>query len=177
MSEQGIRLNLGCGKKESPGWTRLDISPEVGADIVCDIREGIALPDDSVIEVQAHHILEHFHDVESVFLELYRVCRDGALLDVRVPHYLSHHAYDTLDHVHFFTPGTFVNLDRSRHPVTAFTKFFRFACESWEYGWDEDYIAKHRDFLSMPDEHKERVAQHVPNVAKEIHAVLRCLKP
>ena len=177
MDVKGLRLNLGCGKQASPGWTRLDISddPAVAADIVCDIRDGIPLPDDSVVEMRCWHILEHVLDVEPMFAEIWRVCRPGATVDVRVPHYMHHAAYDTLDHVRYFSPGVFVNLDRSRHEVTAFRTFFRFRCERLGNEWSEEWKARPDADLSPGA--AEYHSLWTPNAIHEIHAVLRAVKP
>src|SRR5256885_14125195 len=44
------------------------------------------LGDDSVIEATLSHVLEHLGTgFRGVFQELYRVCRDGAVVHVRVP--------------------------------------------------------------------------------------------
>jgi predicted SAM-dependent methyltransferase len=80
-----VRLNLGCGKDIKDGWVNVDI-----------YGEGVFRHDlnqrpwpwanDSVDEIAMHHVLEHLPDTIGVMKELYRVCRDGAIVHIAVPH-------------------------------------------------------------------------------------------
>ncbi|MBX2796555.1 MAG: tetratricopeptide repeat protein [Myxococcales bacterium] len=87
----GIRLNLGCGSRQIPGFVNVDREAACQPDLQWDL-ESVPWPfeDDSVSEVRMSHVLEHLGQDTRVFLaifqELYRVCRAGAVVDVRVPH-------------------------------------------------------------------------------------------
>ncbi len=83
-----MKLNLGSGNKRYNGYVNIDRDVNSGPDYCIDL-EAMPLPleDNSVTEVLAHHILEHmgegfFHLIK----ELYRVCINGTIIDVRVPH-------------------------------------------------------------------------------------------
>lgn len=84
-----IKINLGSGLKRFDGFINVDHDARVKPDFVVDLeREPLPFLNDSVVEVKAHHILEHmgegyFHLIK----EIYRVCQDGALIDVVVPHH------------------------------------------------------------------------------------------
>lgn len=104
----GIRLDLGCGLKKKPGFTGLDRLALPGVDLVCDLdREPIPLADDSVAEVHTMHFLEHTNDLLAVMQEVWRVCRDGARVDISVPYFNSIGAYRDPTHRRFFTWETF----------------------------------------------------------------------
>jgi len=83
-----MKINLGSGTKRYPGYLNIDNDVKSQPDFVIDIEhDPFPFEDDSVSGVIAHHILEHlgdgfFHCVK----ELYRVCRHGTIIDVRVPH-------------------------------------------------------------------------------------------
>jgi len=89
-----MKVNLGGGRKNlGEGWTLVDFNPSVNPDYCIDLNNAnIKLPfeDNSVEEVAAHHILEHL-DVGFIplMIEIYRVCKPGAIVDVIVPHH--HH--------------------------------------------------------------------------------------
>lgn len=86
-----MRLNLGCGRNKLPGWVNVDHSPACEPDLLLDLE---ALPwpwpDGSVDEIALHHVLEHLGATTAkyfgVIKELWRVCRDGALVRITVPH-------------------------------------------------------------------------------------------
>lgn len=84
-----MKINIGGGYKKKEGWINLDIDPNTNPDYVVDLEtDRLPFEDNSVDEVIAHHVLEHigagyFHCLQ----ELYRVCKDGAMIDIRVPHH------------------------------------------------------------------------------------------
>jgi SAM-dependent methyltransferase len=101
-------LNIGCGRVRRDGAVNLDISPEVGADVVHDLN-CVPWPfDDGQFEqVFAFDVLEHVHEVPRVLEEIHRVSRPGALLHVTVPHFSSANAFTDLTHRHYFSWRSF----------------------------------------------------------------------
>jgi SAM-dependent methyltransferase len=86
--QNGLRVNLGCGVRRIEGWINVDHEPQTGPDMLFDIGQGSwPLEDNSVIEANASHVLEHLptESFRRFFQELYRVSRDGAVLHIRVP--------------------------------------------------------------------------------------------
>ena len=86
-----MRLNLGCGHNKIAGWVNVDHSAGCEPDMVLDLESfPWPWPDDSVDEVALHHVLEHLGATTAkyfgVIRELWRVCRDGALVRITVPH-------------------------------------------------------------------------------------------
>ena len=85
----GLRLNLGCGAKKLPGFVNVDKFGE--PDLKFDL-EVFPWPwdDNSVAEILLNHTLEHLGQTPSVFLgimtQMYRVCRNEALIMIAVPH-------------------------------------------------------------------------------------------
>lgn len=84
-----LKLNLGCGARLLAGYCNVD---KFGTpDLVWDL-EVFPWPwaDNSVSEVLLFHTLEHLGALPDIFIgimkELYRVCVDGALVHVKVPH-------------------------------------------------------------------------------------------
>ena len=81
------KLNLGGGKSTRPGYTTLDIYPHPTVDIVCDLREGIPFPDESVDEVFSHHFIDYldFTEVQGLMAECHRVLKNGGRVSHTIP--------------------------------------------------------------------------------------------
>lgn len=81
-----ILLEIGSGnKKGKNGWTTVDL--HYGADIVHDLKKGIPLPEASVDEIYASHVLEHisFKDLIALLEDIYRVLKHNGKFSVCVP--------------------------------------------------------------------------------------------
>ncbi len=89
MSSEVIKLNLGSGSNPLDGYVNVD---KFGAPDVCHDLEVFPWPwgDGSVSEVVMQHVLEHLGSSTDIFFgvirELYRVCVDGAKIEIKVPH-------------------------------------------------------------------------------------------
>ncbi len=84
-----MKLNLGSGNTRYDGYLNIDRDINVNPDYCIDIEDCIRLPfkDNSVTDIFAHHILEHMGDsFFHLIRELYRLCINGAIIDIRVPH-------------------------------------------------------------------------------------------
>ena len=100
-----MKLNIGGGYKRYPGYLNVDIDPLTNPDIQVDLETGkIPVPDSSVSDVKLYHILEHIGEGFFDFMkELYRICEDGAIVDIQVPHHRSETQYGDPSHVRFIT--------------------------------------------------------------------------
>lgn len=81
-----MKLNLGCFNSRIDGFTNVDIRKLEGVDIVCDVKK-LDFPDNSIEEIYASHVLEHFHYIETldVLKEWYRVLVPGGKIYIGVP--------------------------------------------------------------------------------------------
>jgi SAM-dependent methyltransferase len=81
------RLNWGCGNWKMPGWINSDIKDEPGVDLVCDIRDGLPLPDDDIDYAVSIHALPEipYRDLVGAIAELRRVIKPGGVLRLGLP--------------------------------------------------------------------------------------------
>lgn len=83
-----MKINIGSGHNKIPDFVSIDYDQNNDPDHCLNIEtDDLPFDDDTVETVVAHHILEHlgegyFHALQ----ELYRVCKHGAIIDIRVPH-------------------------------------------------------------------------------------------
>jgi len=131
------RLNVGCGLDIREGWVNLD-SVDYGGNQLCDLNQyPWPFPDNHFDEVYASHILEHMGNFNAVVTELWRVCRPGAIITVKVPFFLSTKFYSEPDHRIPFGIRSFDNYE----DITGRTlKFY----EQWKLGHRTNYGSKAR---------------------------------
>lgn len=102
------RLNLGCGRKHLSDAINVDRVAAVEPDIVHDLDvRPWPFEDDRFVEVSAIDVIEHCADVVATMSEIHRVCRDGAMVHIAVPHFSCANAFTDPTHSHFFGWSTF----------------------------------------------------------------------
>lgn len=95
------KLNIGCGEKVKSGseWINLDFVKFPGVDKVHDLNKfPYPFKNDEFEEVYCSHILEHVPDLTKVIAELYRICKDRAIIRIRAPHFSSFSYYTDPTH-------------------------------------------------------------------------------
>jgi predicted SAM-dependent methyltransferase len=81
-----MRLNIGCGGRRIAGYTGVDAVQRPAADIIAR-ADKIPLPSDSVDEIMAIHLFEHFYrwECETVISEWKRLLKVGGTLVLELP--------------------------------------------------------------------------------------------
>lgn len=102
-----IKLNLGGGREKLEGFINIDISTQFTPDILHDLEKGIPFGDSSVDMIRAHHFLEHIPDTIAIMNEIWRVCKDGAMVEITVPHQDSLMAFADPTHKRIFNEESF----------------------------------------------------------------------
>lgn len=101
-------LHLGCGNKKSPGAVGIDINPKSQADIIHDLNtRPWPLESDAFDRVICEHVLEHLDDIVRTMAEIYRVCKNDAVVEIITPHFSSVNSWDDPTHKHHFTLASF----------------------------------------------------------------------
>jgi hypothetical protein len=98
-----IALHLGSGTDNHKDMYNLDLIECDGVDITANLNEPLELlPDNSVSYVYSNQTLEHIEELFDLFGELHRVCADGSILEMQVPHFANPYYYSDPTHVRFF---------------------------------------------------------------------------
>ena len=89
-----IKLNLGCGDKLLPGYVNVDVVNERAGkqpDVICDIRTLDQFQDNSIDEILAVHVVEHFWrwEVVDILKEWVRVLKPGSEMILECPNLIS----------------------------------------------------------------------------------------
>lgn len=102
-----VKIDLGCGCDKKPDYVGLDIVLFSEVDVVCNLEQGIPLRSNVATSVYSNHVLEHIQNTVLIMQEIFRVCRSGAKVTLRVPYYTSIGAFKDPTHKSFFTEETF----------------------------------------------------------------------
>lgn len=107
----GRVLDVGCGARKHPGAIGLDISADTDADVVHDLdRFPYPFDDNTFDQVLMQDVIEHVERPYAVVAELARICRPGARVQLRTPHFSSVLAYSDPTHRHFFSRHAILGL-------------------------------------------------------------------
>jgi SAM-dependent methyltransferase len=164
-----MKLDLGGGRYPREGHVNVDVCP--GADVHCDLDAGpLPFPDESVEAVFSSHCLEHVADPRVLLWEIARVCKVGASVEIRVPHFLNPMALSP-GHRHVLSVRQF------RHWTDALDRFAR---EHWggrgqrRLRWLRDEYVPSMEFDEIqalyPDRDRELILRWAPGAAHELIA-------
>jgi len=96
----GLRLNLGCGGKRIEGFVGVDRHPAPAVDVVADVGAALPFADGAADEIMLDNVIEHVADIPRLMHEMHRVCRDGARIVIRTPHFTSLSSWRDPTHLH-----------------------------------------------------------------------------
>jgi hypothetical protein len=86
----------------------VDVVPVTGADLIHDLNvRPWPLPDGHFREVLAYDVIEHLDDIVRTMEEIHRVCEDGAVVKITVPHFSCANAFTDITHRHYFSVSSF----------------------------------------------------------------------
>jgi SAM-dependent methyltransferase len=88
-----MKYDLGCGAKKLDGFIGVDKEELPGVDIVADLNNKLPIKSDSADEINAMYIVEHVRDLDFTMNEIWRICKNGAIVTVGVPHFSGNIAY------------------------------------------------------------------------------------
>jgi glycosyltransferase involved in cell wall biosynthesis len=101
-----LKVDIGGGINPYPGYVTVD--SREGSDYVCDLNNGIPLPDNSVGVLNASHIIEHLKDPIKTMSEIHRVLAHGGWAFIEVPSTDGRGAFQDPTHVSFWNENSFL---------------------------------------------------------------------
>jgi predicted SAM-dependent methyltransferase len=180
-----MKINIGAGDVKYEDYVTIDHDELSNPDYVIDLeKENLPFQDSTVEAVVAHHILEHLGEgYFNCMQELYRVCKHGAIIDIKVPH--PNH-------------DTFLSDPTHRRPITVmglrlFSKKFNALCKEQGYPssrlgeyykvdfeiLNSTYIPEEgakQTISSLDEEQLNLYAEQHNNIISEIHIKLVVIK-
>lgn len=85
------KLNLGCGISKKDGYCNVDIQADLKPDMVMDIRYLKDIEDNSLEEINADHVIEHFPYIQtySILTLWYQKLKPGGFIKMSFPDLLT----------------------------------------------------------------------------------------
>jgi len=163
-----ILLDLGCGSKKRDGYIGLDKVSLNGVDIVADLESGIPLEDNSVDGVSSTHFFEHINNIITLFKEIYRVCKNGSIIEFTVPYFTSIGAFQDPTHVRFFNENTLLYFTINQPQASEYNIKTNFKILKISYSYYQPFL-KYFPFMSF-------FRRHFWNIAADMHVKLMVIK-
>lgn len=180
-----MKINIGSGGTEYEGYKTCDYDPLANPDYLFNLEtDTFPFEDNTVESVIAHHVLEHlgegyFHCLK----ELYRVCKHGATIDIRVPHYRHDYFFDDPTHRRPITVGGLLLFSKKHNKLcreqgaasSRLGDYFNvdFEIVQWDYMPSAQYRNK---FVGLPRDEVEEYLREHNNIIEELWVKLVVIK-
>ncbi|MFO7540905.1 MAG: methyltransferase domain-containing protein [Chloroflexota bacterium] len=102
-----VKINLGCGNQQLPGYFGLDRLHRAGVDLICDLNDPLPIASGSVDHIYAKSLLEHIDELEQLLGEVSRTLKPGGTFYIYVPHWSNPFYYSDYTHRRFFGLASF----------------------------------------------------------------------
>lgn len=109
-----VKVDLGCGEQKPKGFIGVDIVAGPQVDIVADLNGKFPFEDNSVDYLRADNALEHLKDIIKTMNEIYRVCKNGAIVEIIVPSTDGRGAFQDPTHVSYWNRNSFLYFTNKR---------------------------------------------------------------
>lgn len=115
-----LKLDIGSGKNKREGFIGIDNSAGASIDVQGDLERGLPFKDNTFSEVWMSHVFEHLSDPVRSMEEIWRVCANGASVEIRGPHFsVPHLVWGDPTHKRPLSLGTFQYFDGTCHYAKA----------------------------------------------------------
>lgn len=161
------RIELGGGGRTGLP-DRLNIDRLAGADLIWDFDRGsLPMATDTVSDLYTAHCLEHVLPVHEIVGEILRVCRIGARVEIRVPHWL--HPMASCPGHHHIISDRQIHIWCNQPEAHPFPERKRLHLVHAHYQQDVAFNSFQKAF---PGLHPAFLIQHMPGCCHEFRAVM-----
>ncbi len=143
-----VNVDLGCGARKREGYIGLDSASLEGVDIVCNIEEGLPFEDNSIDEIWSSFMFEHVSNPIFLFQELFRICKNDAIIEFRVPYYQSISQYKDPTHKTIITPETMQYFTNDKWYGSDYGINTNFKMLNVEYEYFPPFVRVNRIFIT-----------------------------
>jgi O-antigen biosynthesis protein len=133
-----LKVDLGGGLFPKPGYLTID---QEGAEITCDLNDGIPLEDNSVGVINASHLIEHLREPLKTMREIHRVLAPGGWVFIEVPSTDGRGAWQDPTHVSFWNENSFFYYTKNSQAQYIRNNTIRFSAMRLETNWWQNNIA------------------------------------
>lgn len=98
-----MKFDIGCGRSKRDGFIGVDVLGVGGVDINHDLNMfPYPIEESSATEIVLDNVLEHLDRPLAIIEEIYRICKDDAIVTVMVPYFRSFYSAIDPTHKRFF---------------------------------------------------------------------------
>jgi predicted SAM-dependent methyltransferase len=180
-----MKINIGAGSTKIEGFLTCDYDKLNNPDYCFNLEtDTFPFANNSVEIVVAHHVLEHLGEgYFNCLKELYRVCKHGATIDIRVPHHRHDYFYDDPTHRRPITVGGLRLFSKKHNRLckeqdaasSRLGDYFEVDFEILE--WDYIPSQKYKEqFVGKPREEVETYLDQHNNIIEELWVKLVVIK-
>lgn len=171
-----LALDLGCGNNKRKGAIGLDMNPSLESivDVIHEAMDRGFLPfkDNSFSTVYMSDFIEHISFIPWLLSEVYRICVNNAVVEIRFPHYSSTNAHSDVTHIHHgfglhaldhFDPST--EFGKKYMYYTQYGRYFPFKIESIQPEFDTSLRGRFKKLLYNargPDFYERKISRFLP---------------
>ncbi len=145
--QEKLSIDLGCGISKPEGYIGVDVKHGSKVDVVADLNLRFPFRESSAEIIRAHDVIEHLVDRIHTMNEIWRICKPGGVVDVRVPSTDGRGAFQDPTHISYW------NINSFRYYCVEFPAYLQL-CHS--YGFKGQF-----SILSLDEEHSEDEVIHV----------------
>ena len=182
-----MKYHLACGDKYFEGWVNVDLNPDFNADMRFNLAKfPWPIESNSASAVYAAHIIEHFDAVGRMrfYHEIFRICKDGAEVTIKVPNHHHPNALGVDDHkLGTFSKSTFkVFFDqtgkRKRFRNVICTVNDKTHCMRVDYNFKIKVLRTTPEKFGryLPDRTRDKLSAIFPGWSPEVVCVLEAIK-
>jgi len=174
ITDDEIRIDLGCGSRKQKGYIGVDIKKLDGVDIVCDIEKGLPFKDNTIDGIYANFLFEHINNLIPFIQELYRVCRNGTIIKTSFPYWASVTQWKDPTHKQVITIETFRYFCDDKWYGSDYGINTDFKVKSIKYNYLSPFLRRRRYFFLFP--FRKFLRRHLINIVHSVWIELEVVK-